>query len=144
VTNSVDACARPSDFIDIIQAVRIQNVLELANVRTAPMQGCFSEQARSVAGIADRSHPSRRSFRQFEWTIIPNTGVMWITPGCEREPRWKANRRVCHTIRKSNPLACDPIDVWSFDPVPGAPKRVGAKLVAHDEQNIGLHGTISV
>jgi hypothetical protein len=81
MTNGVDAGARSPDFIDIVQAVRIQNVLKLADVRPAPMQGCFSEQARSVARIANRGHPSRGSFRQLEWAIVPDTGVMRITPG---------------------------------------------------------------
>ena len=64
---------------------------------------------------------------------------MGITPGRERKSCWKADRRIGYAIRKSNALVRDPIDIWSFDPVSGAAKRVGAKLVAHDEQNIGLH-----
>ena len=83
MTNGVDAGARSPDFIDIVEAVRIQNVLKVADVRPAPMQGCFSEQARSVARIADCSHPSWGSFRQFEWAIIPDIGVMRITSGRE-------------------------------------------------------------
>jgi len=71
------------DFIDIVEAVIIQNVLKVADVRPAPMQGCFSEQARSIARIADCSHPSRGSFRQLEWAIIPDAGVMRITPSRE-------------------------------------------------------------
>jgi hypothetical protein len=43
VTNGVDAGARRSDFIDIIQAVGIQDVLELADVRPAPMERGFSK-----------------------------------------------------------------------------------------------------
>src|SRR2546430_2981052 len=64
---------------------------------------------------------------------------MWVLSGCERNPRRNADRRICHAIGKPNPLARDPIDIRSFDPVSGAAKRVGAKLVAHDEQDIGLH-----
>ena len=59
--------------------------------------------------------------------------------GRKRNPSWNANRRIGHAIGKPDAVARDPIDIRSVDPVSGAAKRVGAKLVAHDEQDIGLH-----
>lgn len=35
-------------------------------------------------------------------------------------------------------MARDSIDVWRLDPITGATERVGAELVAHNEQDVWL------
>src|SRR6266480_2853556 len=113
MTNGVDARVWPSDFIDIVQAVGIQNVFELADVRPAPMERRFSKQTRSITRIANCSHPGWRSFRQIERAIVPDAGVVRVMSGCERNSRWNADRRIGHAIGKTDAVARDPIDVRS-------------------------------
>src|SRR5437764_3719191 len=107
MTNRVDARARPPDFIDIVQAVRIQNVLELAQIRSASVERCFPEQTCSIAGIADRRHPGGSPFRQLERAIVPDAGVVRIASYRQRYPCRKADRSVGHAIRKSDSFARD-------------------------------------